>query len=67
MQWADVIAASQRRVGGVGGHARAVGVERDDGVQRRVEGVDAREVDLQQLATRHLAAPDGLGQRMCRL
>ena len=67
MQWADVIAASQRRVGGVGGRARAVGIERDDGVQRRVEGLDPREVVLQQLAARHVAAPDGLGQRMCRL
>ena len=67
VQRADVVAAGQRRVGGVRGSARAVGVERDDGVQRAVERFDAGQVVLQQLAARHVATADGLGQRMCGL
>ena len=50
VQRADVVAAGQRRVGGVCGAARTVGVERDDGVQRAVECIDAGEVVIQQLA-----------------
>ncbi|MFY9922246.1 MAG: hypothetical protein WAL26_28255 [Mycobacterium sp.] len=65
MQRADVIAARDRRIGGVGGDTRAVGIERDNGVQRAVERFDAGQVVLQQLAARQVAAPDGLRQRMC--
>ncbi len=67
VQRADVIAARERRVGGIGGNTRAVGVERDDGVQRAVERFDAGQVVLQQLAARQVATPDGLRQRMCGL
>ena len=67
VQRADVVAAGQRRVGGVGGARAPVGVERDDGVERAVERFDAGQVMIQQLAARQVATADGLGQRMCGL
>ena len=35
-----------------------VWVQRDDGVRRRVDGLDAREVSVEQLACRHLLGTD---------
>ena len=52
MQRAERVAARDRRVGGVGRATRALDVERDDGVQRRIEALDACQIVLEQLAAR---------------
>src|SRR5262249_12809666 len=51
--------ARERRVGGVGRAARALGVEGDDGIELRVQALDATEVVVEHLAARELATSDG--------
>jgi hypothetical protein len=62
VQRADLRAGGERRVGGVGRGSRTVGVQGDDGVQRRVDPVDAVQVGVEQLARRDLPSPDQAGQ-----
>jgi hypothetical protein len=54
VQRADRRPAGECGVGSVGLRAGALGVERDDGVEGRVQPVDAVEVGLEQFAGRHL-------------
>ena len=62
VQRADRTPRGQRRVGGVGGGPRALGVQRDDGVDLRVELLDAVQVGLEQLARGDLAVAEQRGE-----
>jgi hypothetical protein len=44
---------------------RTLGIEGDDGVERRVQLVDPAEVVIEEFAARQLATPDGLCQHVC--
>ena len=60
VQWRQRSATTRPRVGGVGLGACPVHGERDDGVDRGVEAVDAIEVQLEQVATGDLRVADRL-------
>ena len=65
VQRAPRLAARERGLGLGRARARAFGVERHHRVQARVVLLDAPEVDLEQLAARHLAASECRGQLGC--
>ena len=55
-------AVRRRRVVGLG--ERLIGERRPEGVQARIERLDPAQVELDQLARRHLARADQLGERL---
>ena len=54
----EALAFLQRGVGGPGALARAVLVHPDDGVERRIVFLDAREEVVEQLEAADILAPD---------
>ena len=62
VQRAADVATCERRVRRVGRAPGRVDVERDDGVQAAVQPFDPRQVVVEQLAARHLAAAERIGQ-----
>jgi hypothetical protein len=59
---AQRLAPLDQRVGGVGGGESLIGEEHGDGIDDRVDGVEAAEHGPDRLAARDLAGPDGRGQ-----
>ena len=66
MQWAVDLPAAERIVGVPGGLARAVGIEGDDRVNRRVVTLDAAEVRLEGFHGAHLTVLHPPGQHAGR-
>ncbi len=62
MQRAARLAARERTIGFVGALPRALGVERDHGVDLRVQSLDAREIVLEQLSAADLAPANRRGE-----
>jgi len=62
VEWAPHLSARERLIGLAGPAQGALGIERDDGIERGVPLLDARQMRLDHLARRDRAGSDGPGQ-----
>src|SRR6185437_1144011 len=59
VQGTDILPPGEGGIGRIGRGAGTIRIEGDDGVDRRVQTFDSIEVELEELAARDLAGPDG--------